>query len=260
MGRGSGQADDGAVTIRERGRFIMVLVAVAVLAIAGTVVVLTRDDGNDQSTKATTTTRERPTTSSVGPAPTTTTAAPVDTSTAVWPVASSTVRYRDPVSAARGFAIDFVGFVDPVIGEFRAGDSRSGEVPVHRNASGPETTVLVRQLGNDGTWWVLGAQTANIQLTAPAALASIASPVTIRGTSTAYEATVNVEVREDGNDQPLVSTFLMGGANGQMGPLEGDVAFATPRATSGAMVLFTKSPEDGRVAEATVVRVAFAPK
>lgn len=245
---------------RPRARIITVLGALAVLAIAITIVAVTRDDGADESTKSPPTTRERAPSSSVGPAPTTTTAAQVDTSTAVWPVASSTVRYHDPVSAARGFAIDYVGFVDPVIGEFRAGDSRSGEVPVHRNASGPETTVLVRQLGNDATWWVLGAQTANIQLTAPAALALISSPVTIRGTSTAFEATVNVVVREDGNDQPLVSTFLMGGANGKMGPLEGDVAFATPRATSGAVALFTKSAEDGRVAEATVVRVKFAPK
>ena len=116
--------------------------------------------------------------------------------------------------------------------------------------------MLVRQLGNDGTWWVLGAQTANIQLTAPAPLESIASPVTLRGTSTAFEATLDVEVREDGNAQPLVSTFLMGGANGQMGPFEGVIAFAVPHASSGAVVLSTMSPEDGRVDEATVVRVS----
>jgi hypothetical protein len=178
-----------------------------------------------------------------------------DTSTAVWPAAGSTTRYATPVAAAKGFATDFVGFVDPVVGEFRAGDSRSGEVPVKAGATGPETTVLVRQLGTDGSWWVLGSSTPNIQVTAPAALATISSPVALHGTSTAFEATVDVEVREDGGAQPLGKGFVMGGANGQMGAFDGSLAFTPPTATAGAVVFTTSSAETGHVAEATVVRV-----
>lgn len=247
------------MTTGGRRRLLVVTIAVVALAIAGTIVAATRDNGGPESAKVSAPYETEPT-STTQPAPTTqpTVTSPVDTSIAVWPLGSTAVRYGDPVSAARGFAVDYVGFVDPVVGAFRAGDSRSGEVPVQRNEHGPETTVLVRQLGNDGTWWVLGAQTGNIQLTTPAASSSISSPLTVRGTSTAFEATLDVEVREDGNAQPLASTFLMGGANGQMGPFEGVIAFSAPHASAGAVVLSTKSPEDGRVDEATVVRVRFA--
>ena len=142
-----------------------------------------------------------------------------------------------------------------MVGEFRAGDSRSGEVPVRPNATGPETTVLVRQLGSDGTWWVLGSSTANIQVASPAALATISSPVALHGTSTAFEATVDVEVRADGVAQPVGKGFVMGGANGQMGPFDGSLTFTAPAATGGAVVFSTLSAETGHVAEATVIRV-----
>jgi hypothetical protein len=236
---------DGGVR-SHRALWIAVSVVV-VLAIGAVVVLVTRDDGDGTHNAVTTTTRPLPATTIPGAA-----------TTAVWPPASSTVVYHDPVSAAKGFAVDYVGFTDPVVGEFRAGDSRSGEVPVRPSATGPETIVLVRQLGADGTWSVMGSQTANLQPSAPTALAAISSPVTLRGTSTAFEATVNVEIREDGNRQPLAKTTFMGGSNGQMGPYEATVTFAQPHAASGAVVLFTISPKDGHIAEATVARVRFA--
>jgi hypothetical protein len=223
---------------------------VVVLAIGASVaVVLTREDDDEGATTA-------PVSSTTPP---TSITAPVDRSTAVWPWPSSSVRYQDPVAAARGFAVDFVGFVDPVVGEFQAGDSRSGEVAVQRNANGPVTTVLVRQLGNDRTWWVLGSSTPNIVLEEPRALASVSSPVTLRGTSTAFEATVNVELRQDDAREPLATTIVMGGANGEMGPFARSLSFSTPRTTRGAIVLLTVSPEDGRVAEATIVRIRYGP-
>ena len=156
-----------------------------------------------------------------------------------------------------GFAADFVGFVDPVVGDFQAGDSRSGEVPVRRSANGTVTTVFVRQLGNDGTWWVLGSSTPNIVLDDPRALALVSSPVTLRGTSTAFEATVDAELRQDGAKEPLAKTIVMGGANGEMGPFQASLSLATPRARAGSVVLLTISPEDGRVGEATVVRIRY---
>ena len=232
---------------RRRRLLIGIGVFVAVVAIVVVVYLVTRDDDGSKQTAATST------------IPTTTvplTTLPVDTSTAVWPFASSATRYSDPVSAARGFATDYVGFTDAVVGEFRQGDARSGEVPVQAKATGPITTVLVRQLGD--SWWVLGASTPNIQLTSPAALATISSPVRLQGMSTAFEATVNTEVRSDGSTQPIGTGIVMGGANGEFGPFDGTLSFSPPTATAGSLMLLTRSAEDGSVTEATVVRAKFA--
>jgi hypothetical protein len=168
----------------------------------------------------------------------------------------SDVRYTSPADAARGFATEFLGFEAPVFGEFQSGDGRSGEVEVRPRVNGPATTILVRQL-HDYNWWVLGATTANIQITEPAALASIASPVRLRGTSTAFEATVQTEVRQDGTTKSLGEGFVMGGSNGEFGPFDGTLAFGKPSADQGAVLLYTSSAENGQVWEAAVVRVTF---
>jgi Immunoglobulin-like domain of bacterial spore germination len=243
---------------RRRGLLIGIGALVAVVVIAFVVYLVTRDDGTDTRTAATTTSAATTSTSTSTSAPATTApvTVPVDTATAVWPYAAGTTRYADPVAAARGFATDFVGFTNPVVGEFRQGDTRSGEVPVQPEASGPETTVLVRQLGD--SWWVIGATTANIQLTSPAALATITSPVRLQGTSTAFEGTVNTQVRQDGSTQPIGSGLVMGGGSGTMGPFDGTLTFSQPSAPAGALVLLTVSPKDGTVSETTVVRVKFS--
>jgi hypothetical protein len=260
-----------AATGRPRWLMPALVGALALLVAVAAVVLLTRNgegDGAQPAPTSTTTGEPGPTSTApvtTGPggtaAPTTapaTTAPPAgDLSSAVWPVASGPTRFSAPVDAARSFAVDFVGFTDPVVGTFRAGDSRSGEVDVRPRATGPVTTVLLRQLGNDGSWWVIGSATPNIRVQDPSALDTIASPARLRGTSTAFEATVNVEVREDGNRQPLGSGFVMGGSMGDLGPFDGTVTFTSPRAAAGAVVLLTRSAEDGRVWEASVVRVRF---
>ena len=228
-------------------RAIVAMVAVVMLVAAG-IIVATRDGEESSPTTAT-------------PAPTTTaappTTVPLDTTTAVYPTAGSSVRFDEPTDAARSFAVDFVGFVDPVVGEFQQGDSQSGEIEIRPSTSGPVTTVLVRRLGE--SWWVLGAATANIELRDPAALAQISSPVRLRGVSTAFEANVSVEIREDGARRPLGDGFVMGGSMGEKGPFDGTVTFAQPSAAMGAVVLYTTSMENGRVWEAGVVRVRLAP-
>jgi len=177
--------------------------------------------------------------------------------TAVWPFADSTTRYADPERAAEGFAVDFLGFVDPVIGAFTPGDSRSGEVTVQARSTGPVTTVVVRKLTADGTWWVLAAATPNLQLRSPTAGTSITSPVTLTGQGTAFEGTVNVEVRQDGTLTPVATDFVTGGGNGEMGPFSKAITFSPPTASGGAIVLKTLGGENGVVWEASVVRVQF---
>lgn len=221
--------------------------AVAALVAVG---LLLAGCGSDDD-KATTTTTEV----------TTVTTAPTATEqpdTAVWPFASGTTRFADPVAAASSFAVDYLGFLDPVIGEFQGGDSRSGEVAVRPTSDGPVTTVFVRMVTSDDSWWVLGAATANLQLESPDALAAISSPVTLSGQSTAFEATVNVEIRQDDTTDPLAEDFVMGGSMGEMGPFSKAINFDTPRASAGAIILKTLSAEDGTIWEAGVLRVSFA--
>jgi len=222
---------------------------VAVVAIAVGAVVLTDGEGDDRSQRSdrqTTTTSLTTTSTGVGLE-----------SSAVWPVASSDTRYDEPGAAARGFAAEYVGFGTPLVGEFRQGDARSGEIDVRATDAGPVTTVLVRQLGPDDSWWVIGAGTPNIQVNEPTGLARVSSPVTLDGISTAFEATVQVEVREDGKAEPLGEGFVMGGANGELGPFHSTLEFSDPSTVFGTIFFFTTSAEDGHIVEATVIRVQF---
>ena len=173
----------------------------------------------------------------------------------MWPTAASGTRYGMPGAAALGFATDYLHMVNPVIGQFQQGDARSGEVPVQPSTTGPVTTVLVRKLGSDNSWWVLGAGTAAINLTYPVWNASITSPVTLKGTSTAFEGTVQTQVRDD-DSKSLGQGFVTGGST-TMGPFSGSLAFTKATTKFGAVVLYTTSAESGAVMEATVIRIRF---
>ncbi|MFM7616954.1 MAG: Gmad2 immunoglobulin-like domain-containing protein [Actinomycetes bacterium] len=222
------------------------------IGVLATVLMLAACNGSDGSDDATTSSSRRTTSTSSS---STTPTAPLDTSNAVFPVGAST--FTTPEEAARSFAVDYVGFTAPIVGTLAAGDARSGEVPVRATSRGTVTTVLVRQL--DGRhWWVLGASSPNLVLESPAAYEVISSPVTLRGRSTAFEAQIRTEVRQDGAAPPLGSGTAMGGSMGEMGPFTDVLSFTAPSAGSGAVMLSTRSMMDGTIAEATVVRVAFA--
>ncbi|MGZ4703901.1 MAG: Gmad2 immunoglobulin-like domain-containing protein [Acidimicrobiales bacterium] len=231
------------------------------LAVAGLVVVSLLAVGcgskGSDTTADTSSSTATSTSTSIDTTSTPSTTAPSET--AVWPFSSSSTRYTDPVEAVRSFAVSYLGFVDPVVGPFQQGDTRSGEVVIKPNSSGPSTTVLVRQLAPDDSWWVLGASTPDLRLEAPAARAVVTSPLTLSGQSTAFEATVNFEIRQDGTMTPLAADYFMGGSMGQMGPFSKTETYATPSATHGAIVLMTSSAENGHLWEATVVPVTFSP-
>jgi hypothetical protein len=147
--------------------------------------------------------------------------------------------------------------VNPLVGAFAQGDARSGEVSIRATSTGPRTTVLVRQLDTDGSWWILGSTTPNIQVSVPVPRAQVSSPVTLRGRSTAFEATVNVSIREDDHPTALAESFVMGGANGTLGPFDTAMNFTHPTSPNGAIVFYTVSSESGHVTEATVIRVRY---
>jgi len=240
----------GAETMRRNvERTVRAAPRAVVIALALVVVAAGCGDSTEKTTPTTTTT------TAVGS--TTTTAGP-GRQPAVWPPDAGSVSYDDPVAAATAFATEFVGFTDPVVSEFQGGDSKSGEVEVRAKAGGPVTTVFLRQIGTDTTWSVIGAATDNIQLSEPALFAKIATPVQLRGMSTAFEGTVQVAVRDRSGGSPLGEGFVTGGSQGTLGPFDSTLAFSTPATTEGAIVLYTVSAEDGRVSEAAVLSIGFS--
>ena len=246
---------------------VVALVVLAVLVVAAAIALVVALSGDDDDTTAPTTTSTSAATTTTSEPSTTTTAVPTttapavfDPAAAVWPVAATFTRYQEPGAAAAGFATDFVGFTDVITDTFEAAasDAGSGEVGVRARAGGPVTTVALRQLESDGTWWVVGATTRDIVLTEPAALATISSPVPLEGRSTAFEGTVQTQVRQDRTSEPLAESFVMGGATGTPEPFTGTLTFSAPSAAAGAIVLYTASAESGAIDQATVVRVRFA--
>jgi len=153
------------------------------------------------------------------------------------------------------FARYYLRMPDPTV-ESIALSARVVEIRARRDRP-VITSVTVAESGGD--WYVTGARTKNIDLVNPGAGDHIASPVRVTGTSTAFEAHVNWEVREEsaGPGRKLGEGFFMGGSNGEFGPFDAPLSFSAPTRSVGAIVLFTRSAEDGAVQEATVVPVAF---
>lgn len=263
-----------------RGALIIGIVVV-VAALIGALVFITRDD-DDADTAATTAPSTVESTATTVPstdvpvteppatdppatdAPTTepstppTTEVPDLTRDAIWPWADTATRFDDPIEAATSFAVDYLGFTDPVIGDFQAGDARSGEVPIQAGEVGPTTVIFVRQLTDDDSWWVLGATAENITVDQPPAGSVVSSPLTVTGSAVAFEGTVDVELRADDNGEPITTSFVTGSGGPEPGPFEGSIEFTSPGAVGGALVLISRTPQTGSpVLEATALRIFF---
>jgi hypothetical protein len=210
------------------------------------------------TTQAPETTESVATTAAPTTEPSTTVAPPSDQArTAIWPWFDTDLRYSDPVDAAVGFATDYLGFVDPIASEFMAGDSRSGEVEIRSVETGPATVVFVRQLTDDDSWWILGAASENITIDEPEALAEVVSPLTVSGTAQAIEGTVDVQLRADGNGEPIFEGFVTGSGGPEPGPYSETFEFTSPGETGGALVMLSLSSEDGSTLDASAMRIFF---
>lgn len=173
------------------------------------------------STQPDVTTTAAPTT----PAPTTpaaTTAAVATTlpvgleQPAIWPAAD--VVFATPIEAAADF-VAHVLRVPPSLGEFRQGDSRSGEIEVFSPGEGaaptpvPRSLLLLRQLGPNHGWFVTAAVNEHASITAPAYGSAVpAGPLTVEGVARGFEANVNVTARLAGTAEPLAEQVTMGGS------------------------------------------------
>ena len=210
------------------------------------------------TTQAPETTESVATTAAPTTEPSTTVAPPSDQArTAIWPWLDTDLRYSDPVDAAVGFATDYLGFVDPIASEFMAGDSRSGEVEIRSVETGPATVVFVRQLTDDDSWWILGAASENITIDEPEALAEVTSPLAVSGTALAIEGTVDVQLRADGNGEPIFEGFVTGSGGPEPGPYSETFEFTSPGETGGALVMLSLSSEDGSTLDASAMRIFF---
>lgn len=213
-----------------------------------------------------TTTTQRPTTTTQRPTTTTTKPKTVIRSyEGIYPFSNNVQAdqgsdaWEDPVYTARRFLVDYVGFTRLVMGTFRQSDSRSGEVTARSRPGGPVTTIFVRKIGQGDNWTVVGAFTDNIRLFLPQPGQKISSPVHIEGESIAFEGTVLVEVRQDGqyNKDGELGFKALTGHGTEVGPLVGDVPFKSPTVASGAVIAYTDSAEDGHIQEVSAHKVLF---
>jgi len=205
------------------------------------------------------------------PAPTTaTTEPPVDAEVfpGIWPFASQAEvdnydgdAYSDAAVTALAFARDYLGMPGPFAVDNVATGGRA-TVSIRAEPASPMVTrVELRRFGGaDGPYSVIGTTTDNIVVHTPSAGDRVGLAIGVVGRSTAFEATVQVEVRQDGQTfgERLGSGFVMGGSMGEFGSFAGQVTSTEPSAPAGAVVFFTDSARDGSVQEATVVRIAFS--
>jgi hypothetical protein len=156
---------------------------------------------------------------------TTTTSSPVSSTTttpegrleqpAVWPAAD--VVFDTPEAAASDFVAKALG-VDPVLGEFQAGDARSGEIQVFSPGEGGgariERSVLaLRQLGPDDGWFVLAAVNEHTSIATPSSGDEVAAEsVTVTGEARGFEGNVVVSAFAAGTAEQLGQAVTQGGS------------------------------------------------
>lgn len=142
-----------------------------------------------------------PTTAAISTTPpsdgaTTTTAVTELEQPAIWPAPD--VVFTTPEEAAADFVTHALG-VDPVLGDFQQGDSRSGEIEVFSPGEGASATrvsrglLLLRQLGPSHGWFVTGAVNDEASITTPRSGAVVdAAPLAVEGVGHGFEATIVV--------------------------------------------------------------------
>jgi hypothetical protein len=220
-------------------------------------------------------TRQAPTATAAAPAGPTS-AAPSDPTISPTPTTPKTPDTPDrgegakALATARAFLARELGMTEMVAGPFRFTGTRTGEVGFrHKYGEGrrllPQTgpyAVVVRLQRLPAGWWVLGVNGRSIQITSPARLQRISSPLAVRGTAPdVYEGTLYFKVTQDrpGRDLLLGQGFVDGSASTQPGDL-GQLRFRQPASTAPGWVIFYDASSDGsnEIIEATVVRVQFA--
>jgi len=167
--------------------------------------------GVSTTVSAATTTSETTTTAVAGP----TTAGVVTLEQpAIWPAAD--VAFETAEQVAADFVTHVLG-VEPVLGTFQQGDSRSGEIEVFSPGEGAGTrvrrgTLLLRQLGPDNGWFVMGAANDYASITSPGSMAVVpARPLIVEGVARGFEANVVVTAFLAGDAKAVLDSAITNG-------------------------------------------------
>lgn len=187
------------------------------------------DDQVAESGVSTTTAGEASTTTATREVEATTTTAPADLGQlALWPAAD--VVFATPEEAAEDFVREVLG-VEPHLGAFQQGDARSGEIVVAAQDVGPGVdpvargTLLLRQLGPDDGWFVIGLANPVQTFTAPGDGDEVpAAPLTVEAAGRGFEGTVVVTARIAGRaGAPLDQQVAQGGSLADPAPFSVDL-------------------------------------
>jgi hypothetical protein len=153
---------------------------------------------------------------------------------AIWPAADTV--FTTPDAAASDFVQTVLG-VSPLLGEFQAGDSRSGEIAVFSPGDGTpvERSILfLRMLGPSDGWFVIGAANPAVTISTPQTVDEVtAGPVTVGGVARGFESTVLVRAFVAGRVTPLLDEVITAGG-----------AFATSEPYSVSVDLSGAAPGD----------------
>lgn len=236
---------------RRARRAILAVIALATTAVA------CGDDGDEAAD--TTTTAAETTTSSASVTTTTLESAPVQP--AAWPAPETA--FETPQEAARSFVETVLG-VPPALGDLMQGDARSGEMVVFSPGEGGGTavergTLLLRQLGPDDGWFVLGAVNDVPTIEVPETPVP-AAPLRVTGTAIGFEATVIVSAWVPGGTEPLDRVVTQAGEMGVAGPYDVELDLSSAPAGSTVAIVVTGGvgleTDPGDFAAATVTIAA----
>ncbi len=138
---------------------------------------------------------------------------------AIWP--ASDVVFTTPEEAAASFVTNVLG-VEPVLGDFMAGDSRSGEIQVFSPGE-VEGAVLIergllalRIIGPNDGWFVIAASSQGVSIETPETLDPVAvGPLEVAGEGRGFEGTLVVTAFRAGNANVVLDQVITSG-----GPFE----------------------------------------
>lgn len=213
--------------------------------------------GGDDDTETTSTTSSVTTSPDTTPPPATsttstaattsvptTTSAPASTSSTVptpvvaWPPAD--VEFSTPEAVAADFAARVLGR-GAVLGAFRAGDQRSGEIEVFasdetgRPIGDARSTLLLRQVSGDD-WAVIAAVSEGASITDPITGDVVSGSIDVVGRARGFEANINIRaVAIDDPSTALDEEITLAGSLDQTEPYA--VTLDVSDATRGSVVL-----------------------
>lgn len=138
----------------------------------------------------------------------------IDSPLAVW---SSTEPQAGSPQGAATAAVEALIGVTPFLGDFMAGDSRSGEMIVYSPGETipvERSLLLLRQLGPDDQWSVIGAINAAMTIDEPEASSVVpAGMLTVSGRGRGFEGLIVISAHHIGDSIELIDQQIaMGGS------------------------------------------------